>query len=62
MKSKWTWLLILGAPLLLNACVVAPVAPGYGYVGGPPVVVAPVVRPYGYYGGYGYYGYGRRHW
>lgn len=58
MKAKWTWLLVLCAPLLLNACVVAPVQPGY--VVGPPVVVAPVVRPYGYYGGYyGYYG--RRH-
>ena len=60
MKSKWILLLPLCATLLLNACVVVPYQPGYGYTAGPPVVVAPAyVRGYGYYG-YGYYG--RRHW
>lgn len=63
MKSKWILLLLLSATLLLDACVLVPVQPGYpGYVAGPPVVVAPAyIRGYGYYG-YGYYGYGRRHW
>lgn len=43
--------------LLLTACVVAPVEPGYGTVVVPalPVVVELGVEPYYYYSGYHYY-------